>query len=159
LLKWGYIQVVNDLFQLAYVSTSSGEPDDFELAQLLDLCRQANQEHDVTGFLMYVDRHFFQIIEGKKADIDQLYDNIKKDKRHFQITRVLYSPLKTRHFADWSMSFIRYTYTSNVPLKGFNSFLEESLGSEDVSLELTPTKESAAIEEMIKTIPENVLRA
>ena len=148
----------DELYQLVYVSTSSGEPQELELAELLQQSREANERHHITGFLMYVDRHYFQVIEGEKSDIDTLFDNIKRDKRHFQVTRAFYASIKERHFKNWSMAFIRYSKTSNVPIVGFSDYLEQKLGEQDAQLNTSSKGEADHIKTMIDTICSNILR-
>ena len=61
-----------------------------------------------------------QVIEGKETDIDQLFDNIIRDKTHSGVIRLLKEPIEQRNFSNWSMGF------KNLSLEyidGFTNFL------------------------------------
>ena len=78
---------------------------DAELQDLLRLSSEANSRFNVTGMLIYLTENFIQLIEGSKADIEQLYLNIKQDKRHFRVTTLREGPIDQRFFPDWAMAF------------------------------------------------------
>lgn len=100
------------LYHLIYHSLASGEgisPED--LAQLLRQARAYNQDHRLTGLLLYAadTREFVQVIEGPRDETQKLYDKIALDPRH-KHSFVLHEALATgRMFPDWRMGFVAAT--------------------------------------------------
>lgn len=113
----------SNLYQLAYLSIATNSPSHEDLNLILNVSVENNKLHHITGFLMYVEKSFFQVIEGSQRAIDDLYQNLLNDERHTRVTKVLYGPIKRRRFADWRMAFLNYDKFQNVPVKGFSRFL------------------------------------
>jgi phytoene dehydrogenase-like protein len=95
------------LTSLLYVSRS-----------MLDLPRQAaevdaivaaslprNQRLDVTGALVFTERHFAQYFEGPRASIDELMASIRRDPRHCEVQVVLDREVPARRFGAWAMAY------------------------------------------------------
>lgn len=76
-----------------------------ELQDLLSLAREANARYDVTGMLLYLPESFIQLIEGPENHIEQLYQNIQKDQRHFRVTTLREGIIEKRFYPNWSMAF------------------------------------------------------
>jgi hypothetical protein len=62
-----------------------------------------NKEHSITGFLLYKDSHILQYIEGEYDALIQLYSNIKKDKNHTHVSKILQGKIPKRLYNDWKM--------------------------------------------------------
>ncbi len=62
-----------------------------------------------------------QVIEGASQKIEQLINNIKKDKRNRNILVLVHEPIKQRGFQNWSMGF--QNISDNEP--GASSFLKD----------------------------------
>lgn len=48
---------------------------------------------------------FIQALEGEEEDVLRLYDTIKQDTRHQQVTLLHTGPIDARTFAGWTMGF------------------------------------------------------
>ncbi len=94
-----------ELYYLIYSSVPARPMNDDELKELLHVSREANLKYSVTGMLIYLPEMFMQLIEGQRAHIEQLYQNIRKDSRHFQVNTVREGPIDQRFFPDWTMAF------------------------------------------------------
>ena len=94
-----------DLYYLIYTSIPARPMNEAELQELLHVAREANSRFEITGMLICLPESFTQLIEGPKAHIEQLYDNIQQDKRHFRITTLREGPIRARFFPDWAMAF------------------------------------------------------
>ena len=46
-----------------------------------------------------------QVLEGSQTEVDDLFERIKRDVRHYNITLLTYGPVAARYFAQWSMAF------------------------------------------------------
>ena len=114
--------------RLIYASTVSPNLKEGEISAIFATARKFNSEHKITGMLCHNEKYFFQYIEGIKAEIDALYENIKNDSRHSNIVLLDYSETNIRLFREWSMAdvdandediaFIIKKYSSH----GFNPY-------------------------------------
>ncbi|MBT8472255.1 MAG: BLUF domain-containing protein [Marinicaulis sp.] len=74
-----------------------------ELEEIAKVSQKNNRENNITGALLCEGSHFLQLIEGKKAKLDQLFEKIKIDSRHTDITVLINEPTNKRTCPDWSM--------------------------------------------------------
>lgn len=93
------------LHQLAYMSETEGRWSRADLLELLRLSRAKNTALGITGILLFRDGRFVQLLEGGRDEIDALYDTIRADVRHKDVTLLWRVKSKSRWFADWSMRF------------------------------------------------------
>lgn len=99
---------------LIYISKAVKPFADDALLDLLSASRQNNGLRSVTGMLLYVKQteangtqtgRFIQALEGDEQVITALYDTIKQDSRHQQVTLLHSGPINLRSFANWTMGF------------------------------------------------------
>ena len=95
------------LTAIAYVSSALRELSDPELEALLAKARARNQQHEVTGALLYHDGSFLQYIEGPEEGLDVIYRHIMRAPEHYDIVELMRSPVAQRSFSDWEMGFTR----------------------------------------------------
>ncbi|KZN69223.1 BLUF domain-containing protein [Pseudoalteromonas luteoviolacea] len=95
-----------DLIELIYVSTVATPLNDDELELLRRQCAAANQLQGISGMLLYDRHHFMQVIEGDKQKVEQLFERIKKDHRHHDISALICNPIEQRNFRRWAMGLI-----------------------------------------------------
>ncbi|GAB2762273.1 BLUF domain-containing protein [Salinimicrobium soli] len=74
---------------ICYVSTASSELNTSKIEELLEKWQEWNSEKDIKGVLLYSDGHFFQVLEGEKARVLELFVKIKNDPRHNDIIQVV----------------------------------------------------------------------
>jgi len=68
---------------IAYISSKRNNITDAEIQQLLNQAYEHNNAYDIHGLLLYSEGNFFQLIEGERQKIQNLYyDKIEKDPRH-----------------------------------------------------------------------------
>jgi hypothetical protein len=94
-----------------------------ELSQLLTDIRTRNKAQKVTGLLLYNDGSFIQLIEGERSVIHNLFEKIKKDKRHSNLVLLLEESIKKRAFPDWSMGYFRLSQEQMKEIPGYSDFL------------------------------------
>lgn len=97
----------DDLYAALYVSKAAHPMDDAALDALLDKARPSNRAQGITGFLLYREGSFMQLIEGSRPRIRRLLQRIDEDPRHRDIRIVFEGPVDQRLFKDWSMGFHR----------------------------------------------------
>lgn len=93
------------LHELVYVSLAEHPMSDGELCELLSQARARNQARGITGFLIYRDREFMQLIEGEEAQVRALFERIESDPRHMHVYCLWDGPIAARSCADWAMAF------------------------------------------------------
>jgi hypothetical protein len=113
------------LHQLLYVSVETSPYTKDELISLLKQSREKNARLGVTGILLYFKKHFFQVLEGEKDVIFDLFRLIKQDERHTSVILMHDQTLEERHFKDWTMAFINLNEIDKCHLEGFSGFLEK----------------------------------
>jgi hypothetical protein len=96
--------------RILYLSSAKKQMSDFELNNLLEMARAHNKSKNITGLLIYIDGDFFQILEGNDWEVDNLFNNIKLDKRHKNIICVSNEKITQRQFPEWSMGFNATSY-------------------------------------------------
>lgn len=74
---------------ICYVSTATNELDASEIEKLLEEWQKSNSKKDIRGVLLYSDGHFFQVLEGEKARVLELFFEIKNDPRHDDLIQVV----------------------------------------------------------------------
>jgi hypothetical protein len=94
------------LHRMTYVSLSLVEPYSADVMAIARSSLRCNREMGVTGALYYDDAQFFQVLEGEEAAVRSLYDRIRRDPRHTDVTVLSDGPAAERLFPDWAMKFL-----------------------------------------------------
>ncbi len=94
----------NELYTILYVSRAIMNFDRYELNALLDKAKKNNNKRNITGILLYSSKCFIQVLEGKKEDVQQLFNKIGNDSRHFDLRVLIEKPVSQRLFEKWSMA-------------------------------------------------------
>ncbi|WP_051341475.1 BLUF domain-containing protein [Azospirillum halopraeferens] len=102
----GGIAAEDEPCRLIYYSTISERLTRAGLKAILMRSRDNNRRIGVTGALCLTDRHFLQILEGRRAALNRLFTRIAADPRHRDVTIIAFIPDAERVFPDWSMLFM-----------------------------------------------------
>ena len=119
---------MSKLVSLIYVSSATKHFDEQQLTDLLKASRLTNELHKITGMLLYHEGHMMQVIEGEEIEINQLFNNIQKDKRHNRVMKLICKPIEEREFAEWNMSYLNISSEST---EGFSDFLNAGKNRSD----------------------------
>ena len=78
------------------------------LAALLRQARAYNQDHRLTGLLLYAaaTHEFVQVLEGPRNEVTHIYAKIAQDPRHKHVYVLHEGPADGRMFPDWRMGFV-----------------------------------------------------
>jgi hypothetical protein len=133
------------MYYLIYVSTAVNLMDTHELTDILNVSRKNNQEHNITGMLLYAEGTFIQVLEGIEEDVKLTYHNITKDYRHKNLIKLVSSSLEKRAFPEWSMGFAAIDQSQLSELKGY-------INPDDIYFEDSASEPAINI---IKTFVEN----
>ncbi|MDO1498826.1 BLUF domain-containing protein [Winogradskyella maritima] len=93
-------------FELSYRSKARLYLPDTEVEKIVTLSEQSNKDVGITGCLIYYEEEFFQIIEGKKSDVLNLFEKIKEDERHKKVTILWKGYRKKKIFKEPGLFFV-----------------------------------------------------
>ena len=74
-------------YAIAYVSTARDNMNKQEVTDLMKEASRYNEEKEITGLLLYNEINFFELLEGNKKVIEELFERIRKDSRHHSIIK------------------------------------------------------------------------
>jgi hypothetical protein len=60
----------------------------------------------VTSLLIYTDKHFFQILEGKNESVSELFKKISNDKRHYDVQILGEKDIDIGTCPNWEMAHV-----------------------------------------------------
>lgn len=92
-------------YQLVYSSAPTKKMMKSHLYMILRQSRINNKLNNVTGLLIFVDDLFFQVLEGEEITVKNIFERIKKDKRHQNINILFEGNVKERAFPKWEMAY------------------------------------------------------
>ncbi len=94
------------MLELVYKSKAKDNITQQEIEQILETAQEFNKTNDLTGCLIFHNKHFIQLLEGNEDTIRTLYTKISKDLRHHEI-ELIYEKIKSqRNFESWGMAFV-----------------------------------------------------
>ncbi|MDN4501687.1 BLUF domain-containing protein [Alteromonadaceae bacterium BrNp21-10] len=96
------------MLYLTYVSDFAQELESQDFNNILAVSTEHNARQNITGFLVVVDQHFFQALEGPEEHVLTLLEAIKRDPRHQNLRVIGSETIVKRDFPDWSMGFVCY---------------------------------------------------
>lgn len=92
--------------RLIYGSRAQVDFTGMDLIELRNIARQRNSEKNITGILHYDDGLFYQYLEGRRQDLDELFEKISKDERHQIVNAFYFDDCVEAIFPNWSMELI-----------------------------------------------------
>lgn len=93
-------------YAIVYVSTATPDLEESEIKNVLRNSKSWNNEHDITGLLLFSEGNFFQIIEGEKSLIHELFENIQSDKRHRNIMQIFGKDIHKEAYDGYESDFV-----------------------------------------------------
>jgi len=91
------------LVRLLYASRSAKPIGADVIESILAQSRKHNPELGVTGILCQSGDVFMQVLEGGRAAVNQLYNQIVRDERHRDVIVLHYEEIQERRFGGWTM--------------------------------------------------------
>ena len=111
------------VFELSYYSEAVPRIKQEDIKNILDSSIKNNKEEKITGALVFHENKFFQILEGPKSNVLNLYNVLLEDDRHKDV-KLIWKGVRThRNFKDWSMAFITNDKITGVKTDGITSFM------------------------------------
>lgn len=117
------------LSRLTYASRAKPELANTDLETILAQAVDNNTKAGITGMLCFNINYFLQSIEGSRDQINQLYNKLMVDNRHFDVQVIEFTEIDSRTWPDWSMNYAtpsdknKSIYLKHSPTAGFNPFL------------------------------------
>ncbi|QCX01335.1 helix-turn-helix domain-containing protein [Aggregatimonas sangjinii] len=108
----------NLLYEISYRSMAKPDVDGETVGDILMTSKSNNNSLDITGSLIYHRNVFFQLIEGPRRDVLELYEKIKKDSRHFDVQTIWKGSKPSRDFTEWDMAMISDEGVLTIPHDG-----------------------------------------
>ncbi|NYJ04423.1 BLUF domain-containing protein [Petropleomorpha daqingensis] len=107
------------VFRLVYRSHSRipGEDRPVTLAEILRGARSANARAGITGALLITDNWFVQALEGDESTVRALYERIRQDARHENVTLIESGSQDARVFSQWAMAQVSASGQADIPLE------------------------------------------
>lgn len=93
------------IFQLIYTCALQSTVSCQDLAEIAKTSAVANEARGITGMLICKDGSVLQVLEGQKADVEALYDQIQMDNRINNLIVLIRRMAEKREFPDWSMGY------------------------------------------------------
>lgn len=90
------------LVQLKYLSVISAGTHISDLIEIIDVSITRNAQNQITGILFFDYGYFGQIIEGPRAVVEETWNRIKADPRHFDVEMLGITEIQARRFPKWS---------------------------------------------------------
>jgi len=113
-------------FAISYVSTANRDLNQDEVAEILEQTEIRNNNEGVNGLLIYSGGNFFEVIEGEKIKIKDLFENIKEDPRHRNIMMVFEKKIDKPLFDDKEANFIsKNTKHGQMKLENFLYYIKD----------------------------------
>jgi hypothetical protein len=91
------------LVRLMYASRAAQPLGAEELSALVRHCQTSNPKLGITGVLCSSEGLYIQVLEGGRAAVNKLYNQIAADPRHRDVTLLTYEEIAERRFASWAM--------------------------------------------------------
>jgi len=113
------------MLSLIYVSISVNLLNDEELLSILKVSRENNASKDVTGLLLYKGGNFMQVLEGPDEVVNDLYEKIKLDSRHKDVSLISREQISARQFSSWEMAFQNLDNPAVKNEPGYSQFLQD----------------------------------
>lgn len=77
----------------------------WEIDTILETSQANNARCGVTGALLFNNGSFVQVLEGPATSVEEVFERIQLDERHFDVTVIETGWVDDRLFPQWSMGF------------------------------------------------------
>ncbi|TAK43205.1 MAG: BLUF domain-containing protein [Betaproteobacteria bacterium] len=112
------------LVRLLYASRSAKPVEHDVVESILAQSRRHNPELGVTGILCQSGELFMQVLEGGRAAVNQLYNQIVRDARHRDVVILHYEEITERHFSAWTMGQVNLAKVNRSTLLKYSETAE-----------------------------------
>ena len=129
------------MISLIYTSTASFLFSEDDIKKILNTSRDWNNDHGLSGLLLYKDGNIIQVLEGDEKEVEDIFEKIAQDPRHREVTKLSQRPITEREFQGWHMGFVDIGNLSDEELAGYSDFLTDE-SFDKAFLQSSPTRAS-----------------
>lgn len=101
---------------ICFISSASASLPEDEIENLLIEWREKNNANNIKGMLLFSEGNFFQVLEGEKTKVLELFQQIKEDPRHSNIIQVVGQDLSKGSFDHYIVEHLDETEYSKPEL-------------------------------------------
>ena len=91
------------IYYIIYTSTPAELPTKGVIDKITEKSIYWNSKHGVTGILLCLEDRYFQFLEGEEEVVNEVFETIKSDPRHMDISVRIRGFENDRIFKEWSM--------------------------------------------------------
>ena len=89
--------------RIVYTSRARTDLASDEVFRIIETSARNNPARDVTGFLIFNQNRFLQLVEDERQALDELLGVLKRDPRHCDLAIHVREPAIKRCFPNWRM--------------------------------------------------------
>lgn len=101
----------------AHLAHSDDDQSHAEVQALNHQFSEANTAAGLSGALIYIERQFIQVLEGRLEALEHLFERICCDFRHTNVRLIDLVPAEERLFRDWGMACLAVGESSPINLR------------------------------------------
>jgi hypothetical protein len=94
---------MKSLIRVIYASRATEHFHEHEIPELLKHARVANARRELTGMLLYIGGSFLQVLEGQPDMVEAVFANIRRDRRHTEVTLIARETIPERAYEGWTL--------------------------------------------------------
>ena len=93
---------MTELYRTVYISTTVGAVGQttLSIAQILGAADRNNRRDHITGVMLFHGGRVLQAVEGQRSDLDRLFNRLREDSRHTDLTILATVPITERRFQN-----------------------------------------------------------
>ncbi|MEG9327513.1 Sensors of blue-light using FAD [Salinimicrobium catena] len=92
---------------ICYISTATKDFTETGIRELLNKWKEKNNRLNIKGLLLYSQGHFFQVLEGEKTTVMELFNSITTDSRHTGIIQIMGKDITRGSFDDYRVEHLK----------------------------------------------------
>ena len=97
------------MYQLVYVSRANQDVNLELVNQIVKSAVKRNEEAGLSGFLLFNNKTFLQVLEGDRIALNQTFLRIARDPKHKDVELMLYRKISSRDFTEWGLGMASLT--------------------------------------------------
>lgn len=94
------------LWSLTYISRALVDRHSVDILDIARASMRNNAALGLTGALYFDDRQFYQVLEGERSTLREMFERIRRDTRHSDVVLLHEGEIARPQFPEWSMKFI-----------------------------------------------------
>lgn len=119
--------MVDIMICMIYISSAALGLSDKQIVNLVKVSQKSNEQLGITGILLYSGGNFMQLIEGKESAVETLYEKIRQDHRHRDVTLLFREKITQKNFDNWLIGYRNIDNLRKIDPDLLTPFLDEDL--------------------------------